>query len=157
VGAAQINRWLLRRYSTQQILGKSLLLVMAAGLLLAASALTGWGGFPALVVLLFFTLASGGLVGPNATAIALAPCGRLAGSASALLGTLQFGLGGLIGAVVGHFSEQSAYPLCATLALCSIAGYAAFQWAAKEGKIASDEEEDFSVAEEEEATGANGG
>jgi DHA1 family bicyclomycin/chloramphenicol resistance-like MFS transporter len=128
IGSAQVNRWLLRRYSPRRILGVVLALVLLAGALLAACALAGVGGFPALVVLLFLTLASGGMVGPNATALALAPVEREVGSAAALLGTIQFGMGGLAGALAGIGGAGSATPMCLMLAACAAACFAAFRW-----------------------------
>ncbi|MDR2863307.1 MAG: multidrug effflux MFS transporter [Puniceicoccales bacterium] len=126
IGGAQINRHLLRRFTPRHILSITLALVASAGLLLAVCALAGIGGFPALIVLLFLTLASGGLVGPNATALALSPFERSVGSAAALLGTLQFGMGGLAGALAGAFGNHGAMPMCATLAVCAFVCFAAF-------------------------------
>jgi DHA1 family bicyclomycin/chloramphenicol resistance-like MFS transporter len=74
-----------------------------------------------MALLLFATLASGGLVLPNATTLALIPCGRAAGSASALIGTLQFGMGALAGAMAGHSGADGALPMCGMFALCAAA------------------------------------
>lgn len=130
---SQINRWLLRRLSSRQILNGVLIVVACAGILLALQAMTGWGGFPALATLLFITLASGGLVGPNASALALAPFGRGAGSAAALMGTMQFGMGGLAGALAGMFAGDSALPMCAMQAICGIAAWCSLRWLCKKG------------------------
>ncbi|MDR0901410.1 MAG: multidrug effflux MFS transporter, partial [Opitutaceae bacterium] len=121
LGAAALNRKLLHNHAPGQILGAVLAVVLLAGLALAVCAWTGFGGFPVMVAMLFLTLASGGMVGPNATALALEPFGSAAGSASALLGTLQFGMGGLAGALAGCFGAESAAPMCVTLAVCAAA------------------------------------
>jgi DHA1 family bicyclomycin/chloramphenicol resistance-like MFS transporter len=127
IGGAQLNRYLLRRFSPKQILGVILALVLAAGILLAACSIAGIGGFPALVILLFLTLASGGMIGPNATVLALAPLERSVGSAAALLGTIQFAMGGLSGALAGMFGANTSIPMCLTLALCALAASLAFR------------------------------
>lgn len=131
IAGSQLNRWLLRRFTSRQILGGVLAVVAGAGALLAAQALTGLGGFPLLAGLLFVTLASGGLIGPNASALALAPFARAAGSAASLMGTMQFGMGGLAGALAGMFAANSALPMCATQAACGVAAWAALRWVAK--------------------------
>ena len=66
---------------------------MIAGLVLLVDAYTGFGGFAGILVPLFFFIACHGFVMPNTTALAMAPHGHVAGSASALLGTVQFVLG----------------------------------------------------------------
>ncbi|WP_338051330.1 multidrug effflux MFS transporter [Pseudonocardia acidicola] len=62
---------------------------LLAGVLLSRSV---WAVLPPL----FLVVASVGLIMPNATALALANQGRAAGTASAVLGLLQFALGALV-------------------------------------------------------------
>jgi DHA1 family bicyclomycin/chloramphenicol resistance-like MFS transporter len=131
VGASALNRRLLKSFSPAAILGAAVFGVLLAGILLAACAWTGFGGLWLMAALLFLTLASGGFVSPNATTLALTPCGRAAGSASALLGTLQFGLGGLAGALAGRFGAESALPMCGMFALCAAAACLALKQAEK--------------------------
>lgn len=128
IAASQINRRLLRRFGPGAILGGGLAGVALAGLALMAHALTGFGGFPLFVSLLFVTLASGGMVGPNASALALAPFGREAGSAAALMGAMQFGMGGLAGALAGVLSQGGALSMCVTIAACGCAALGAYRW-----------------------------
>jgi MFS transporter, DHA1 family, multidrug resistance protein len=56
-----------------------------------------------------------GLVFGNATALALGGVAGVAGSASAVLGALQFGLGALVSPVVGIGGEHTAVPLAAVM------------------------------------------
>ncbi|MFZ1769602.1 MAG: Bcr/CflA family multidrug efflux MFS transporter, partial [Caldilinea sp.] len=90
IAASQLNRWLLARYTSTRLLTAALSVTATAALLLFATTWAGMGGFPLLLALLFITIASTGMVGPNATALAMAPYGRRAGGASALLGATQF-------------------------------------------------------------------
>ncbi len=96
----------------------------AAGLLLLAAAVSGIGGFWGLAVPLFVFIASLGSVLPLATVLAMAPQGRVAGSASALLGTLQFGIGALSGAAIGLLHDGTARPMALLMALCACGGWA---------------------------------
>jgi DHA1 family bicyclomycin/chloramphenicol resistance-like MFS transporter len=127
IAASQLNRWLLERYSSGQILVTALGVTASAGLLLAAAAATGFGGFPGLLVLLFVCIASTGLVGPNATAGAMAPYARQAGSASAMLGAIQFGFGAAAGALVGVLFNGTALPMAVVIALCGVGAFVTLQ------------------------------
>ena len=78
---------------------------------MAVIAATGIGGFAGLLIPLFFCVAFQGIVGPNALAAAMAPQGRNAGSAAALIGVLQFGTGAVAGALVGLLDDGTARPM----------------------------------------------
>lgn len=123
--ASQINRRLLTRYGGNQILTAVLPVTAISALLLLLVTALGIGGFPLMLALIFVCIASTGFVGPNATAAAMAPYGKQAGSASALLGAVQFGLGALAGAVLGALHNGTAVPIAATIALCSAAAFIA--------------------------------
>jgi DHA1 family bicyclomycin/chloramphenicol resistance-like MFS transporter len=125
--ASQLNRWLLARYRGEAILSVTLAVAAAAGIALALVAATGFGGLVGLLLPLFFCIASVGLVGPNTAAAAMAPYGRVAGSASALLGTLQFVVGAAAGMVVGALYDGTALPMAGAIAACCIAALAIFQ------------------------------
>lgn len=120
---AQANRWLLRRSSPRQIAEKVYAFNAVMALLLCLLMVTGWGGFPLIVTVLFLCVASCGLLFPNLTALCMAPVGYAAGSASALMGTLQFGLGGAAGAVVGFFYNSTSLPMAVVLTVNSVLGY----------------------------------
>ena len=118
IGAAQVNRWLTRRYDTHDILRAASLVNAAACLLLPVLAWTGVGGFPAFFADIFLCLATVGLILPNATAAAMAPFPHQAGAASALLGMLQFAVGAATGAIVGIFHDGTGLPMALTIAGC---------------------------------------
>jgi DHA1 family bicyclomycin/chloramphenicol resistance-like MFS transporter len=130
VGAAQLNRWLLLRFSGLQILKVALTFTALSGLLLLLVTATGFGGFPAILVVLFFCIASTGLVGPNATAAAMAPYAKRAGSAAALLGATQFVLGAGAGSLVGLLHNGTAIPMAFVIALCTVGAYLSLQFLA---------------------------
>lgn len=125
---AQSNRWWLRRHHPRQIVDKVFGFTLSMALLLTVQVNTGWGGFPAAAILLFLCVASTGLLFPNLAALAMAPVGRVAGSASALMGTLQFGLGGASGAMVGLLHDGTARPMVGLLTVYSVAGVVLLRW-----------------------------
>jgi DHA1 family bicyclomycin/chloramphenicol resistance-like MFS transporter len=124
MSASQLNRWLAQRIDAAVILRRVLPVSLAAGLVLLADAWTGFGGFAGILVPLFIYIATHGFVMPNTTALAMAPHGAVAGSASALLGSIQFILGALAGTLVGAASNGTAVPLAAVVAGCALSAFA---------------------------------
>jgi DHA1 family bicyclomycin/chloramphenicol resistance-like MFS transporter len=126
--ASQFNRWLLRRYSSLAILRTGLAIMGASGLLLATITAVGVGSFPGMLALLFSCVASNGLVQPNAIALAMAPHGRQAGSASALLGAFQMATAAAVGALIGLLHNGTALPMVGVIATCVTAAFLILQW-----------------------------
>jgi DHA1 family bicyclomycin/chloramphenicol resistance-like MFS transporter len=93
---------------------------------LVVVAATGAGGLVGLLIPLFVCVAGVGLVGPNATAAAMADYGHAAGSASALLGALQFLAGAAASALVGALYNGTALPMAAVIAACGAAALLAY-------------------------------
>ena len=122
IGASQLNRRLLRHYKSERILAVSFGVNVLGALLLSLAATTGIGGFPAQLVLLFICLCTTGILYPNVTALALAPFATAAGSASALMGTIQYTMGATAGAFVGMFHNGTGLPMVLTMAGCSVVG-----------------------------------
>jgi DHA1 family bicyclomycin/chloramphenicol resistance-like MFS transporter len=127
IAASQVNRWLANRYDARRIITAVLPVSVTAGAVLLMDAATGLGGFPGILVPLFFFIATHGFIMPNTTALAMAPHGAVAGSASALLGTVQFVLGAGAGALVGLFGNGTAVPLAAVVAGCAASALAAYR------------------------------
>jgi MFS transporter, DHA1 family, multidrug resistance protein len=127
IGASQINRWLANRFEASDIVRVVLPVAMTAGLVLVVDAYTGFGGFAGILLPLFVFIACHGFVMPNTTAMAMAPHGRVAGSASALMGTLQFVLGATAGTLVGALGDGTAVPFAAVIATCGAAAFAVYR------------------------------
>jgi DHA1 family bicyclomycin/chloramphenicol resistance-like MFS transporter len=101
IGATQLNVRLLRRWTPQQIMSGSLLAGVAFGLVFLVLAVTEIGGLAGILIPLWLVLAMVGLAMPNAPALALSRHGEAAGTAAALLGAVQFGVGALAAPLVG--------------------------------------------------------
>lgn len=129
--ASQLNRGLLRRYSSDALLNVALLSAAIAGIALVVVAWLGLGGLLGLLIPLFVCVASGGFVGPNTTAVAMARHGRVAGSASALLGSLQFTVGTLASTSVEKLHNGTALPMAATIASCTLLALACLVFVAR--------------------------
>jgi DHA1 family bicyclomycin/chloramphenicol resistance-like MFS transporter len=57
----------------------------------------------------------------------MTPYGAVAGSASALMGTVQFGLGAAAGSLIGVFADGTARPFATVLAGCGFGAFALFR------------------------------
>jgi DHA1 family bicyclomycin/chloramphenicol resistance-like MFS transporter len=123
ISAAQLNRWLARRVDPRRILTMAVTMACGGGVVLLIDAYTGLGGFPGILVPLFFFVAMQGFVSPNTTALAMAPHGSVAGSASALLGTVQFTLGAIAGSLVGALGNGTPMPLAAIVVGCAVGAF----------------------------------
>ncbi|MCR5866097.1 Bcr/CflA family multidrug efflux MFS transporter [Aquincola sp. J276] len=121
VAAAQLNHRLLKQHDAGTLLQAALAVAAFAGAgLLAVALLTpAWPALalPGTLLGLFVFVASLGFVGANAAAGALAHQGHQAGSASALMGTLQFTLASASGAAVGLMNDGSACPMGLAMAV----------------------------------------
>lgn len=69
---------------------------------------------------LFCSVACLGCLLPNATACAMADQRANAGSASALLGSLQFAIAAAAAATVGALHDGTAVPMAAVISLCGL-------------------------------------
>jgi DHA1 family bicyclomycin/chloramphenicol resistance-like MFS transporter len=107
IGATQLNPLLLRRWSPAAILVTGTVAGAVAGAVLLAVAVAGLGGLAGVVVPLWAVLFAAGLALPNAPALALAGYGESAGSAAALLGAVQFGIGAVVSPLVGIIGNDA--------------------------------------------------
>jgi DHA1 family bicyclomycin/chloramphenicol resistance-like MFS transporter len=101
IGATQFNVVLLRRLAPQTIALWALTAAVMAGVAFVALSYGHIGGLPGFVVPVWLILAAMGLVIPNAPAVALSRHPDAAGTAAALLGAAQFGLGAAVAPLVG--------------------------------------------------------
>ena len=101
IGATQLNVVLLRRFAPQTIVLWALAAAVVAGVVFVGVAYQHIGGLAGFVVPVWAILAAMGLVIPNAPAVALSRHPDAAGTAAALLGAAQFGLGAAVAPLVG--------------------------------------------------------
>ncbi|MEZ4316338.1 MAG: multidrug effflux MFS transporter [Myxococcota bacterium] len=128
IGAAQLNSWLLRTRSPEQVLEWTLPAFLIAGLALVGAAATGVGGVFGVIVPLFVAMATLGFCFPNTTAAAMGAVKDRVGMASALLGMLQFTLAGMGSAISGQAFDGTALPMALTISGCGIVAYAALRF-----------------------------
>ncbi|MES2035992.1 MAG: multidrug effflux MFS transporter [Pseudomonadota bacterium] len=125
IGASQVNRYLLRRATPDQVLAKASLAAMGFGVLLTTAAVTGVGGQWTVLPLLFCCLASYGLMAGNTMAGALSVDPRRAGSVSALMGGMSFAAGAVASWAGGALHDGTARPMAGVMLLCLLGSSAA--------------------------------
>jgi DHA1 family bicyclomycin/chloramphenicol resistance-like MFS transporter len=108
IAATQLNPVLLRRWSPAQVLVAGTVAGAVAGGTLVLLAATATGGLWAVAGTLWAVLFACGLALPNAPALALSRHGEAAGTAAALLGAIQFGVGAVVSPVVGLLGNDAA-------------------------------------------------
>ncbi len=121
----QINGRLVGRVSPERLLACALTAIAVGGtaLLLVVS---GQMGLIGILPALFVVVASQGMVLPNATALALADYPSMAGSASALLGVLQFAIGAAAAPLVGVAGTSTALPMAVVIAALGLSALITF-------------------------------
>lgn len=116
---ANINARIVRRYSPYYVLPFSFTTMFGIALLLT---ITGFFdlGFLVFEILLFFIIGMLGFIIPNTTTLAMARFKENSGSASAILGAIQFTLAGGISFVVSYLEANSPLPLALIITICLI-------------------------------------
>jgi DHA1 family bicyclomycin/chloramphenicol resistance-like MFS transporter len=122
IGGSQINIWLSRRYDGRRIFRNALICQNVVIGFVLVGTIFGWFGLTANVLLLMVYLAFCGAAYPNAAASALAPFTKNVGSASALLGLLQMGIGALASTGVGVLNASDSLPIFAVMAGSAVLG-----------------------------------
>jgi DHA1 family bicyclomycin/chloramphenicol resistance-like MFS transporter len=111
ITASQINPRLIRRFGFDTVLTSSTWAYVTLVGLLLILAIDGTGGVVLFAGVLALSHGMNGFLAPCATVSALRHHADHAGSASALLGTLQFGLGATGGMLVGWLTNGTAVPM----------------------------------------------
>ena len=124
IGSSQLNRILLRRHTPRAILTAAYTLLVVFTVLLAVLGASGIGGFWLFTVTLFFCIALLGFIYPNGAALCLSHLGAVAGTASALFGLGQFGIGSGGGSIVSFLHLSSPLPMTLPMAVFATIGYA---------------------------------
>ena len=129
VGSAWMNSRLVMRLGSRRMLLTALLLFMLIGSLHLAVALAVGETIWSFVLIQALTMACFGFVGANAGALAMAPLGHVAGTASSVQGVITTMGGALIGYVIGQQFNGTTIPMNLGFAVCGVAGLLVALWA----------------------------
>ncbi|MEO9004702.1 MAG: multidrug effflux MFS transporter [Ginsengibacter sp.] len=123
IGASQVNTLLLRKYSSEQITRVTLFCQCIAGVMLLVGSSFDLLGLHSTIFLIFIFLSTQGFAFPNTSALSLMPFTVNAGTASALMGMLQLGIGAIATVFVSVLNNKTAVPMTAVMCICAIASF----------------------------------
>ncbi|ECL3392766.1 TPA: multidrug effflux MFS transporter [Campylobacter jejuni] len=114
---ANINARLVLKYESEKILAKALMIMFISTVILLANAFFH-PNFLLFELSIFTSIAMLGFIAPNTTTLAMARFKEHSGTASAVLGTVQFGFAGLISFVVGAINANTPIILAFVMCAC---------------------------------------
>ena len=119
---SQISGRLVGRVQPRKLLAVGLGGSLTGGLVLLATVtmFSNNSGLPGVLMGFWLVVASVGFIAPNATALALTDHARVAGSASALVGVLQYIIGAAVTPLVSIGGSSTAKPLATIMAVLGI-------------------------------------
>jgi len=111
IGSSQLNSVLLKKFSSQQMIFGALITQSVIAIIFLVLAANNLLGLYETIAMLFLFLGCLGISNPNTAGLTMAPFAKNAGSASALMGAIQLGLGALASFAVGIFVKDSVAPM----------------------------------------------
>ncbi|HCL64212.1 MAG TPA: Bcr/CflA family drug resistance efflux transporter [Rhizobium sp.] len=120
IGMSQMNGWLSRKYGLRRVIRSAIGGFAAVMTMLFAVTALGTDRLEVMSLFLFAGYGFLGLVIPTAAVLALEAHGRIAGTASALMGTLQFVTSAIVIGVGGLFFDGTSLPMIGVIAICSL-------------------------------------
>ena len=131
IAASQINAAIVGRFGPDRILGIALLWPVGLSITLIAALLLEFSSMYLVLSVLFGLLVGHGFISPNAAALGLSKHGEQAGTASAVMGVTQFGLGIVTIFMTSLFEATSALPLALVIGACSCLALACHRFVAR--------------------------
>lgn len=119
VVASQFNGRLAARFGLPRVVRAAVLAHLATTLALLGLILAGIDALVPFVALLFLAFGLNGIIVPSTFVLAMDEHPALAGTASALIGTLNFAGGAAVVALAAPFADGMPLPMVAAITLCS--------------------------------------
>ncbi|WP_269225125.1 multidrug effflux MFS transporter [Flavobacterium eburneipallidum] len=120
IGSSQLNSVLLKRFSSEQMIFGALISQSIISIIFLVLAINNLLGLYETIGMLFLFLACLGISNPNTAGLSLAPFSKNTGSASALMGATQLGIGALASFAVGLFVKDSITPMVVIMTCTTI-------------------------------------
>jgi DHA1 family bicyclomycin/chloramphenicol resistance-like MFS transporter len=124
IGVSQFTGHLGKRFGLVPVVKWAVAAYAAMMTLLMLVNLAGIERLDVILGMLFIGYGFLGLVVPTTAVLSLEEHGAIAGTASALMGTLQFVTGAVVMAVIGPFADGTARPMVIGIAGCAILAFA---------------------------------
>lgn len=120
IGASQLNHLVLKKYSSLQILKVTLPVQLILCTIFAILSKLGWITIEINILLLFLALACQGFNFPNVASLALRPFHRGAGSASAMMGSIQMAWGSICSMSIGILFDGTPFTMAIVMSACAL-------------------------------------
>ncbi|MEW7311797.1 multidrug effflux MFS transporter [Buttiauxella gaviniae] len=124
MGMSMVNRRLVQHYSLEALLKVATLAAACAALFLALVTRLEIGGLILILAAIFVFFSMNGIIAATSTAAALDAVPNVAGSASALMGSLQYGSGIISSLLLAWLSDGTPWTMAWIIALFSVASAA---------------------------------
>ncbi|TDX16652.1 DHA1 family bicyclomycin/chloramphenicol resistance-like MFS transporter [Buttiauxella sp. BIGb0552] len=121
MGMSVINRRLVQRYPLEVLLKFAVVTAAVAALVLAAAAKLEIGGLILIVAAVFVFFSMNGIIAATSTAAALDSVPNVAGSASAFMGSLQYGSGIISSLLLALLSDGTPWTMAWIIGLFTVA------------------------------------
>nr|AIA14502.1 drug resistance transporter, Bcr/CflA subfamily [uncultured bacterium] len=118
---SQATGFLVGRFGLPRVVRVAVTGYVTAMLALLALFLAGFDSIWVLATLMFVAFGFLGLVLPSTGVLAMEEQGEIAGSASALMGTIQMVIASVVMGIVGAFTDGTARPMVVAFAACAVA------------------------------------
>ncbi|HFS5790034.1 TPA: multidrug effflux MFS transporter [Citrobacter werkmanii] len=115
-----LNRRLVQRHPLEQLLKYATMLAALAAVALALLVKLECGGIVAIIITIFLLFSMNGIIAATSTAAALDAVPNIAGSASALIGALQYGSGIISSLLLAAFSDGTPWTMAWIIALFTL-------------------------------------
>lgn len=120
IACAQLNRVFLNHFTSQTIIRTCSMMALVVASVFITVSLAQVHSVWVYSALIFLYMSCLGPMVPNATALALRPFSRFAGSASALLGSMQMLFAAVASGLVSKLESTTAVPMATVMALCML-------------------------------------
>ena len=121
MAVSMVNRRLVHRYPLEALLRNAVFIAAIAAIVLAVTTGLGVGGITVIVGAVFVFFSMNGIIAATSTACALDAVPNVAGSASALMGALQYGSGIISSLLLALFSDGTPWTMGWIIALFTAA------------------------------------
>jgi DHA1 family bicyclomycin/chloramphenicol resistance-like MFS transporter len=121
MAVSMVNRRLVHRYPLETLLRFAVCIAMLAALMLALATGAGIGGIGLIAAAVFVFFAMNGVIAATSTAAALDAVPNVAGSASALMGSLQYGSGIISSLLLALLSDGTPWTMGWIIAVFTVA------------------------------------
>lgn len=132
--ATLVNARIVRRQGMRRLAHGALIIFVISNIIHLAIASAGAASLPVFAGFMMVSFFCLGLIGPNASSLAMEPMGHIAGAAAAANGFATTTIAGFLGGLIGHQYDGTTLPVIAGFAIFGVLALAVVLWTER-GKL----------------------